>query len=83
MSRPRRISWSTAPPRPIPKHPIRDAALFYGAFAVALVLIAWAAGTSVVRAIVIAVGAFAVTVGWTALSWRRRMRELRREEFDA
>ena len=77
------MTWSSAPPRPIPKHPIRDASLFYGVLAIALVVIAWAAGTSVVRAVVISAGAFAVTVGWTVLGWRRRMREIRREEFDA
>jgi uncharacterized membrane protein len=78
----RHVPWSN-PPRTIPKHPIRDAALLYGVLAVALVLIAWASGTSVSRAIVLAVGVFVVALGWSVLSWRRQMREVRREEFDA
>ena len=82
MSRERRILWASTAPRPIPKHPIRDAAIVYGVLAVALVVIAWASGTSVVRAIVIAVGVFVFAVGWSMLSWRRRLRDVRREEFE-
>ena len=69
--------------RPLPKHPIRDAAIVYAVLASALVVIAWVSGTSVARAIVLAVGIFVVSIGWSTLAWRRRMREVRREEFEA
>ena len=81
MSRPRRPFWGAPQPRRIPKHPIRDAAILYGVLGVVLVVIALIANTSVARAIVLAVGVFVIAVGWSTLSWRRHMREVRREEF--
>jgi hypothetical protein len=83
VSRPRRSGWSSVPPLPIPKHPIRDAAILYGVFAVIIVVIAWLSGTSVPRAIILAARVFVVAMGWSTLSWRRRLRDVRREEFEA
>ena len=81
MTRPRKsLRWSPLPPRPVPKHPYRDTLLMYGAFAVILVLIAWASGTSIGRAIAIALVVFVGASGWSVLGWRRRLREQGRFE---
>jgi Flp pilus assembly protein TadB len=73
--RSRRLNWSPLPQRPPPKHQIRDTAILYGVLCVVLVVIAWAAGTSVLRAAVLAIGVFVLAVGWSSLNWRRRMRD--------
>ncbi len=83
MTKPRRMRWSPLPPRPIPPHPYRDTFITYGIFGVVLVVIAWASGTSLTRAIVIAVVVFVAASGWSALGWRRRLREQAQlEDFD-
>jgi hypothetical protein len=56
------------PPEPPPKHPYRDTALVFGGMAIAIVLVAWATGGDVLRAVAIA-GVFFVAA--TAWGWRR------------
>jgi hypothetical protein len=49
----------------------------YAVFAVVLVLIAWAAGTPVGRAVVVASVVFIAASAWSAFGWHRRIREQR------
>ena len=74
MSRPRRLQWGV-PEQPPPKHPYRDTLLVYGAFAVVIVIVAWATGGGVLRALVFAVLFYLVASAWSISRWRARMRE--------
>jgi membrane protein implicated in regulation of membrane protease activity len=65
------------PPDPPPKHPYRDTALVFGGMAIAIVLVAWATGGDLVRAVLIAAAFF---VAATALGWRRWRERLRAEQ---
>jgi len=71
--RTRQLSWSSEPPRAIPKHPYRDTALVYAFFAVLVVLVAWATGGPVVKAVVLAVAFFVAAVSWSWFRWRQRL----------
>ena len=73
MSRSRRLQWGL-PEAPPPKHPYRDTLLIYGAFALVIVLIAWATGSNVGRAIVIALFFYVVASLWSIARWRVRIR---------
>ncbi len=70
---PRELRWSSVPPRPIPKHPYRDSALVYGVFAVIVVVIAWATGGPVGKALVLAGGFFVAAVAWSWFRWYQRV----------
>jgi hypothetical protein len=70
----RRRRWAP-PPEPPPKRPYRDTALVFGGMAVVIVLVAWATGGDLVRAIVIAVGFFAVATAWGWRRWRIQLRQ--------
>jgi membrane protein implicated in regulation of membrane protease activity len=74
----RRLQW-TLPESPPPAHPYRDTLLVYGFLAVAIVLISWATGGNVRKAILIAALAFVVAFAWSSVRWRRRIREYERE----
>jgi membrane protein implicated in regulation of membrane protease activity len=80
--RPRRLQWGV-PDRPPPKHPYRDTLLVYGAFAVIIVLVAWATGGGVVRALVIAALFYVIASAWNIYRWRERLREAARREGEA
>jgi membrane protein implicated in regulation of membrane protease activity len=73
MSRSRRLDWGLPEPPP-PKHPYRDTLLIYGIFALLIVLVAWATGSGVTRAIVIAAFFYVVASAWSGARWRRRLR---------
>jgi hypothetical protein len=73
MSRPRRLQWEL-PESPPPKHPYRDTLLVYGAFAVIVVLVAWATGGGVAKAAIVAVIFFSVASAWNVYRWRTRAR---------
>ena len=80
MSRPpRRLMWSSAPPRPVPSHPYRDSALVYGFFAVLVVFIAWVSGGPVLKATVLAGAFFVATVSWSWFRWYQRSARLAAE----
>ncbi len=64
------------PPRTMPRHPYRDTALFHGALAVLIVLIAWAAGSNVGKALVIAGAYFVAATLWSWWRFRERARQL-------
>jgi Flp pilus assembly protein TadB len=77
VSRPRRFRWGMAE-TPIPKHPYRDSALVYAAFTLIVVLLAWASGGGLRKAILVAAAFFVVATSWSWLRWQRRLREQRR-----
>lgn len=70
------MMWGTSQPRDIPAHPYRDSALVYGFFAALVVLIAWATGGPVLKALVLAALFFVATVTWT---WFRYYQRIRRQ----
>ena len=79
----RRLRWE--PPdsgRPMPKHPYRDTAILYGVLALLVVVIAYATGGDVVKAVVTAIFVYIVATLWSWRSWRNRLRAeaLRKEQ---
>jgi membrane protein implicated in regulation of membrane protease activity len=72
--RQRRLRWDAPAQRSIPKHPYRDTALVYGGMAVVVVLIAWATGGGLTRALAISGLFFVVATLWSWRSWRNRLR---------
>jgi hypothetical protein len=79
--KPKRLQW--APPEPTPPaRPYRDSAILYGVLSVLIVLIAWATGGGVKRAVGIAVVFFVVATGWSFWRWRDRLRRAAAEEAD-
>jgi Flp pilus assembly protein TadB len=75
----RHLRWGL-PDSPVPKHPYRDTLLVYGALAVLLVLLAWATGTSVGKAIVVAAIVFVAASLLSIVRWRERLRRDARDE---
>jgi hypothetical protein len=73
VSRPRRLHWGL-PESPPPKHPYRDTLLVYGVFALLIVIVAWATGGGVWRALVIAVLFYVIASAWSISRWRNRLR---------
>jgi Flp pilus assembly protein TadB len=69
----RRYAWGV-PEAPPTKHPYRDTMLVYAVFAVVIVLVAWATGGAVVRAIVIAAFFYVAASLWSITRWRMRLR---------
>jgi Flp pilus assembly protein TadB len=79
MSRPpRRLRWGGVP-QTQPKHPYRDTFLVYGALAVIVVLVAWATGGGLARAVAVAAAFFVAATAWNTYRLRQRARE-RREQ---
>ena len=76
----RRLQWGGIPESPPPKHPYRDTLLVYAGFAVLIVLLAWATGGGVLRAVVIAAVFYVVACAWSLTRWRRRIREEQRTQ---
>jgi nicotinamide riboside transporter PnuC len=81
MSRPRRLRWGL-PENPLPKHPYRDTLFVYGAFAVIVVLVAWATGGAVANAAIVAIVFFVVASGWSMYRWRARLHDAARRAAD-
>jgi Flp pilus assembly protein TadB len=72
MSRaPRRLQWS-APAPPSSTHPVRDTILVYGGLAAFLVVVSWATGGAVGKAVLVAAFFFVVAVSWSL--YRRRVK---------
>jgi hypothetical protein len=69
--------WTT--PSEIPKRPYRDSAILYAVLSVVIVVVAFATGGDVVRAVLFAVGFFAVATAWSFWRWRERIRANERE----
>jgi Flp pilus assembly protein TadB len=77
----RRLRWSV-PDAPAPRHPYRDSAIVYGIFAVLLVLLAWATGGSIGKAVLVAIAVWIAAMVWSVMRWRQRLRdEARRREL--
>ena len=75
MSRPpRRLRWGTPDP-PAPKHPYRDTLVVYAALALVVVLVAWATGGGLWRAIAVAVVFFVAATAWNTYRLRQRARK--------
>ncbi len=70
----RRRRWAP-PPEPPPKRPYRDTALVFGGMSVAIVLIAWATGGDLVKALLIAAAFFVAATAWGWRRWRQQLRE--------
>jgi Flp pilus assembly protein TadB len=81
MSPSRYLRWG-APDPPPPKHPYRDTLIVYGAFALIVVLVAWATGGDVKKAAVVAGAFFLVATAWNTyrLHQRKRAERARTEE---
>jgi Flp pilus assembly protein TadB len=73
MSPPRRLRWDVSSPPP--KHPFRDSAILYGVFAVIIVIVAWASGSSPATGIVVAVAFYVLAVGWSWWRWNDRLKK--------
>jgi hypothetical protein len=61
----------------MPKHPYRDTAILYGVLALLVVVIAYATGGDVVKALVTAIFVYIVATLWSWRSWRNRLRARR------
>jgi hypothetical protein len=72
--RQRRLRWDAPARRSIPKHPYRDTALVYGGMAIVVVLIAWATGGGLMRALAISGLFFLAATAWSWRNWRNRLR---------
>jgi membrane protein implicated in regulation of membrane protease activity len=72
--RQRRLKWDTPTEQSIPKHPYRDTVLVYGGMAAVVVLVAWATGGGLLKALLIAGLFFVAATLWTWRSWRNRLR---------
>jgi Flp pilus assembly protein TadB len=70
----RRLEWGGPPEKPTTR-PYRDTFLVYGALAVIVVLVAWATGGSLGRAVVVALFFFAAACAWNVYRLRARARE--------
>jgi hypothetical protein len=66
------------PLRQIPRRPVRDSAILYGALAIVIVVVAAATGGDLVRAALFALGFFALATAWSWHRWRTRLRQERR-----
>lgn len=75
MKRPRILRWDV--PETGTPHPYRDSALLWAAAAVAIVLIAWASGGPLGRAVIYAAVFFVVATVWSWYRWRARLRRRR------
>ena len=78
MSSPRRLRWG-APEPPAPKHPYRDTLLVYAGLALIVVLIAWATGGGLVKALIVAAAFFLVASAWTTYRLRQRVLEAKQK----
>jgi drug/metabolite transporter (DMT)-like permease len=72
----RLLRWPGPPPKTVPRHPYRDTALFHGALAVLIVVIAWASGSNVGKSLVIAGAYFVAATLWSWWRFRERVRRL-------
>ncbi len=62
----------------IPKRPYLSSAIFYGVLAGALVVVTWATGGGIVRAVIVAVVFFVVATAWNWVQFRKKLAERER-----
>ena len=58
---------------PLPKHPFRDSAIFYGVLAGLLVAVAYLTRGDVVDAVVVGAGFFVLATAWSWWRFRQRL----------
>jgi nicotinamide riboside transporter PnuC len=61
------------PPSPVPRRPYRDSVLLYLVLAVVIVMVAWATGGSLLRAVGFAAVFFLLATGWSWWRWSQRL----------
>jgi Flp pilus assembly protein TadB len=71
--RPRFLYWDSVE-RPPLRHPYRDTLIVYAALALVIVLVAWATGSDVGKAALVAAAFYVAASAWSLASWRRRLR---------
>jgi nicotinamide riboside transporter PnuC len=69
----KRLRWE-APDGKVPAHPYRDSAVLYAALAAIVVVVTFATGGDVVKAVPFAAGAFVLATGYSWWRWRVRLR---------
>ena len=77
----RLLRWAGPTSKSLPRHPYRDTALLHGALALVIVVLAWATGAHVGKALVIAGAYFVVATLWSW--WRFRERAGQVDPVDA
>ena len=65
---------------PLPRHPYRDSAIFYGILAGALVGVTYLTGGGIVRALAVAGGFFVVATSFSWWRFRAKLAERQRAE---
>jgi hypothetical protein len=65
---------------PLPGHPYRDSALFYGVLSAILLGVTYATGGGMLRAGLVAAGFFVVATAFTWLRFRNKLAERERED---
>jgi hypothetical protein len=65
---------------PLPGHPYRDSALFYGVLSAILLGVTYATGGGMLRAGLVAAGFFVVATAFTWLRFRNKLAERDRED---
>jgi Flp pilus assembly protein TadB len=77
VSTPRRLSWGGRPDPPVTRHPYRDTAIVYGCLALVVVVVAWATGGGLAKALIVAGVFFGIATGWSFYRIHRRLRRAR------
>jgi hypothetical protein len=65
---------------PLPSHPYRDSAIFYGVLSVLLLGVTYWTGGGMLRAALVAVGFFIVATAFTWLRFRTKIAERKQEK---
>jgi hypothetical protein len=65
---------------PLPSHPYRDSAIFYGVLSAILLGVTYATGGGMWRAVAIAIGFFVIATAFTWLRFRNKQAERAGEE---
>jgi hypothetical protein len=60
---------------PLPSHPYRDSAIFYGVLSAILLGVVWWTGGGVVRAVPVAVGFFVLATGFSWYRFRAKLQD--------
>ena len=68
---------------PIPKHPYRDSAIFYGILTGLLMIVAWATKGDLPRALLLGGAFFLVATAWSWFMFRRRLEREEAERAEA
>jgi hypothetical protein len=64
---------------PLPNHPYRDSAIFYGVLSAILLGVTYATGGGMWRAVIVAVGFFVIATAFSWLRFRNKLAEREQE----